>query len=410
MGGLITRYYIDRVMQERDVAQLLMMGSPNQGTDCATLPASLNFYLPAVLEIRPDYVREVFNLQITHRKGVPFYLAAGNPISEPFKAPCTDVPSDLVISRSSAAGVAGTLSEVPLIHIDLNDSRQAFDTVVKPFLQKPAGQYPANPDPDPQGGNPPALQFTRVFTGHIDAGSSRDLTINIDSVAVASFALFDPTHSLTVTVRGATGNVIELSPAANGLIVVDDPATLVYLGYGFNNPRPGAWHVSLQATAKTPPAGADFALTAQLRGGAVLSAQTNTLVPRTGESVRISARLGLGGQALPLLDARALIRDPNGQLKTVALGGGGDERVATWTPSLPGLHAVDVSVLSTGPDGLPIERTAFLSADVQPDEGLTPYVNAALVIVIVLLLLGVLAALSRRLSGAHCPIIYRQCT
>jgi pimeloyl-ACP methyl ester carboxylesterase len=397
MGGLITRYYIDRVMQERDVAQLLMMGSPNQGTDCATLPASLDFYLPAVLEIRPDYVREVFNRQITHRKGVPFYLAAGNPISEPSKAPCTDVPSDLVISRSSAAGVAGTLSEVPLLHIDLNDSRQAFDTVVKPFLQKPPGQYPANPDPDPLGGSQPLLQFTRVFTGHVDAGSSRDYTINIDSVAVASFALFDPTRSLTVTVRGATGNIVELSAAANGLIVVDDPASLVYLGYGFNNPRPGAWHVSLQATAKTPPAGADFALTAQLRGGAVLSAQTNTLVPRTGESVRISARLGLGGQALPLLDARALIRDPNGQLQMVALAGSGDERAATWTPSLPGLHAVDVSVLSTGPDGLLIERTAFLSADVQPDEGLTPYVNVAVVIVIVLLLVGALVALSGRL-------------
>ena len=107
------------------------------------------------------------------------------------------------------------------------------------------------------------------------------------------------------------------------------------LGYGFNNPRPGAWHVSLQATAKTPPAGADFALTAQLRGGAVLSAQTNTLVPRTGESVRISARLGLGGQALPLLDAKALIHDPNGRLQTVALAGSAFFQYAA--PSLVGV-------------------------------------------------------------------------
>jgi len=399
MGGLIARYYIDRVMQERDVAQLLMMGSPNGGTDCSALPASLGFYLPAVLEIRPDYVREVFNRQITHRKGVPFYLVAGNLILEPFKSPCTDVPSDLVIARNSVGGVAGTLVQISLLHIDLNNSNQAFNEAVKPFLQRPAGQYPIEPDPDPVGGSQPSLQFTRVFTGHVDALTRRDFIINIDNVAVASFALFDPTRSLTVTVRGASGNVIDLSPAASGLIVVDDPTTLVYLGYGFNNPRPGAWQVGLQATPKTPPAGADFALTAQLRGGAVLSAQTSTLVPRTGESVRITARLELAGQAVPLQDAKALIRSPDGRLQTVALTGTGAERAAAWTPSLPGLHAVDVAVLGMGPDGLPIERTAFLSVDVQPDEGLMPYVNLAIVIVIVLLLLCAAWWLSRRLAA-----------
>lgn len=53
MGGLIARYYIDRVMTSRDIAQLLMLGSPMAGTDCADLPASLGLYLPASLEIRP---------------------------------------------------------------------------------------------------------------------------------------------------------------------------------------------------------------------------------------------------------------------------------------------------------------------------------------------------------------------
>ena len=398
LGGLIARYYIDRVMQERDVAQLLMLGSPNAGTDCAALPASLGFYLPAVLEIRPDHVREVFNRQITHRKGVPFYLAAGNPISEPFKSPCTDVPSDLIIARSSVAGIAGSLVEVPLLHLDLNKADQAFNGVVKPFLQRTAGQYPIEPDPQPVGSSQASLQFTRVFTGHVDADSRRDVTINIDNVAVASFALFDPTRSLTVTVRGASGNVLELSPSASGLIMVDDPATLVYLGYGFENPRPGAWQVALQATGRTPPAGADFALTAQLRGGALLRAQTDTLIPRTGESVRISARLELAGQAVPLQDVKALIRDPNGQLQTVAFAATGAERVASWTPSLPGLHAIDVSVLGTGPDGMPLERTAFLSVDVQPAEGLTPYVNLAIVSMVILLALYTAGRLIWRLA------------
>src|SRR5256885_5826181 len=119
-----------------------MIGSPNGGTDCAALPAALGFYLPAVLEIRPDYVQQVFNRQITHRKGVPFYMAAGDPILEPFKSPCSDVPSDLIIARNSVGGVSGQLFDVPLLHTDLNQSDLAFESVVKPFLRRPAGPYP----------------------------------------------------------------------------------------------------------------------------------------------------------------------------------------------------------------------------------------------------------------------------
>ena len=52
MGGMISRYYIDRVMQDRDVAQLIMLGSPMGGSDCSVLPAALGFYLPASIEIR----------------------------------------------------------------------------------------------------------------------------------------------------------------------------------------------------------------------------------------------------------------------------------------------------------------------------------------------------------------------
>ena len=35
MGGLIARFYIDRLMDGRDVAQLLTLGTPHGGSDCA---------------------------------------------------------------------------------------------------------------------------------------------------------------------------------------------------------------------------------------------------------------------------------------------------------------------------------------------------------------------------------------
>ncbi len=399
MGGLIARYYIDRVMQERDIAQLVMLGSPNRGTDCSILPASLGFFLPATLEIRPEYVLRNFNRQITHRKGIPFHLIAGTPIIEPIKSPCTGVPSDLIIARQSVGGVSGTLSEIPILHTDLNESAQVFEAVVKPILQKTAGQFPVEADPAPVAENEETLQFTRVFTGHVGAGESRDFTINIDRASVASFALFDPTRSLTVTVRGASGNLIQLDPVVNGLIVVDDPATLVYLGYGFNNPLPGPWRITLNATDKTPLNGTDFALTARLSGGAVLKVQMSSLIPQPGEPVRIMARVELAGQALSIRQAQALIRGPDGKVETIALTGNGADRTEVWTPQAPGLYGIDVTALATSPDGMPIDRTAFLSADVQPPaSSLQPLVNLALIVLLLLALVLTMAVLVRRVA------------
>lgn len=366
MGNLVSRYYIDRVMPGRDVAQLIMLGPPNDGTDCALLPASLGLYLPAVLELRPSYIRTIFNPQITHRHGVPFTVIAGTPIVNPVTSPCTSVPSDLAIALESARGIRAPIVQTDALHTDLNTSEQVFAEFVKPLLQKTVGQFPNEPDPAPVPSPGEALQFTHVITGHVSAGSSATETINIDNVTVASFALFDPTRSLTVTVRGATGNVIALDPTRNGLVVVKDPATLVYLGYGFANPRPGPWQVTLQATDATPSTGADFAITAHLQGGAVLNAQASTLFPKPDEPVELTAQLQLAGQALAVRDGQARIRYPSGELRTFPLTlSSGDLRL-TWQSAQPGLYSADIDVNGNAPDGTTIERSAFLSLQVQP--------------------------------------------
>ena len=366
MGNLVSRYYIDRVMPGRDIAQMIMLGPPNQGTDCAYLPSSLGYYLPAALEIRPSYVRTIFNPQITKRHGIPFSIIAGTPIIEQLKSPCTSVPTDLAIAIESASGIKAPVQQIDVWHSDLNVSERVFTEFIKPLLQKTAGEFPIEPDPTLPTSAEPDLQFTRVFTGHVNPGSSATHTINIDNVAVANFALFDPTRSLTVTVRGATGNVIVLNPTTNGLVIVKDPETLVYLGYGFNNPRPGPWQVTLQATAETPSSGADFAITTQLKGGAILKTSANTLLPKVNEPVQLSARLELGGQALTIRDATARIRFPDGASRNVALAFVGNEWQASWIPTTTGLYGIDVIVNGNAPDGLPIERSAFLSVEAQP--------------------------------------------
>ncbi|HEX8684099.1 MAG TPA: alpha/beta fold hydrolase [Ardenticatenaceae bacterium] len=366
MGGLISRYYVDRVMEGRDVAQLIMLGSPHAGTDCANLPAAAGIYLPAALEIRPSYVVNVFNRQITHHQGVPFYILAGTSIVDEIQSPCTAVPSDIVISLDSASNINATIEQAPVLHTSMNTSEELFRDFVAPLLLRGTDEIPTVADQEPDQTSFEPLQFTRIFTGHVEAGGSANHTLQIDQAAVANFALFDPTRSLTVTVRGASGNVIELDPAVHGIVLVDDPETMVHLGYGFNNPRPGPWQVTLTATERTPATGADYAISARLSGSAILDAQSSTLLPEPGERVELTARLKAGEESLQMTEANASIRSPDGTVQSVPLTGEGDERQATWTPTAPGLHAVDIVVTGAAPDGQPIERTAFLVVDVQP--------------------------------------------
>lgn len=391
MGGMISRYYIDRVMQERDVAQLIMLGSPMGGSDCSVLPAALGFFLPASIEIRENYMRGVFNQQITHRRGIEFYDLGGTAINEAFKSPCTGIPNDTVVSLGSINAIPLQSSTLDVIHSDLTLSQDAFDSFVKPLLQKPAGTFLSTPDPalPPQTESP--LDFTRVYTGRVDAGGSTELTINIDpGLTVASFALYDASHSVTTIVRGASGNVIELSPETNGFIQVNDPSSLFHLGYGFANPKPGPWKITVQATENTPSSGTDFAVSVYFVGGAKLEATSSTLVPRLNEQVRFDANLSLGGQLLEIESAQASIKDSDGDIQILDFPAGQNVSV-TWTPTRAGTYAVDILVTGIAPDGSSIERTDFLAVEVQPNPGRGQITfNLVAVIAGVVLILGLI--------------------
>ena len=366
MGGLISRYYIGQVMQDRDVAQLLMLGSPMAGTGCANLPASLGLYLPAALEIRPSYVVSIFNQQVTQRRGIAFHALAGDPITEAFKSPCTAVPTDIAVSQESVTAIPLEARFMPVLHIDLNTSRQVFDEFVFPLLRTSTGGFPEQPD-QPAGAPGQPLQFTRIFTGHLDPGQSQEVVIQIEEgVSVAGFSLFDTSRSLENVVRGASGNQIELSTAANGLVVIDDPSSLFYLGYGFNNPKPGQWRVTLHTTPTTPAAGADYALTAYMVGGVRLEASVLPLLPRPDEPVTFEASMSLNGQPVVIQSAQARIHLPDGGVLNLDLALSAAGASSQWQPTQEGLYGIDLLVNGLLSPEQVVERTAFLSIQVQP--------------------------------------------
>ena len=388
MGGLISRYYIDELMQEVDVAQLIMLGTPHGGSNCSNLPVQLGFYLPAALELRPVYLTNVFNQEITDRRGVPFFQIAGTPIKEAFKAPCTEVPTDLAVSLASINTLPTSFTEAPVLHTALTSSEEAFTGFVLERLKNVEPKQSLANLPEISAGLP--SQATQIFSGHVNPGEVKNIDVHLDEVTIASFALFDPSRSLEVTVRGANGKIIELSPDQHGLITINDPTTLVHIGYGFSNPKAGPWKVTLTATDSTPPEGADYALSAYVVGGAHLTASALPLLPKLGQKVDLKGTLELD-KTLWDINITALIHKPDGSSENILLRGNNNAKSITWLPKQLGLHGVDIVAKAVTADNLVIERTNFLAVDVQPKVNLavqrTLWVSAGVLFLIALSLI-----------------------
>jgi pimeloyl-ACP methyl ester carboxylesterase len=367
MGGLISRYYISELMRDRDVGQLLMLGSPHGGSECSALPVALGLFGPAALELRPTFLRQIFNRTVTRRHGVPFHMLAGDPIVESFKAPCTGVPSDSVVGIQSVSAIPGTVERLPVLHTDMTGSPAVFETFVLPHLQRGIDSLGAVDDPLLVREVPEPTQFTKVITGRVEPGSRVDVVVDLDRVAIASFALFDTARRLQVTVRGASGQIVALNARDHGLIRVDDPSSLLTLGYGFRHPRPGPWRITLESPPAQPgsaPIASEFSLSARVVGGAMLRARARPLAPLRGRPVTLSAALEDPEAALTAVSMRAVIRRPDGKSESLDFAGRGIEQSASWRPHMTGIHGIDV-VASAVAGGMRVERTTFLAVDVR---------------------------------------------
>ena len=242
-----------------------------------------------------------------------------------------------------------------------------FERFVLPLLRQDAATLTNQADPLVVREIPDPAQFTEVMTGRVEPGGRTEVVVDLDRVAIASFALFDTGRQLQVTVRGATGQVIALNARDHGLIRVDDPSSLLTLGYGFRNPRPGPWRITLDAPPTAPgasPVTSDYSLSARVVGGAVLRARARPLAPRRGSQVTVSAGLEHSEEALDEVSIRAVIRQPDGRTQSLVLSGDGQQRSATWRPRMAGIHGIDVTA-SAKADGMRVERTTFLAVDVR---------------------------------------------
>jgi len=224
--------------------------------------------------------------------------------------------------------------------------------------------------------------------------------IPIDAnVTVANFALYDTSRSLEVVVTGASGNQIELDPVKNGLLRVDDPSTMVTLGYGFNQPKPGQWVVTLKTTAATPAKGAHFALAAQFNGGARLEVSQDKMVPAQGETVTLRATLNAADGPVPMQNAQVFFRKPDDTTETRSMQIAENEAYLEFSPNQPGIYSIEVKITGQDAEGFTVDRAAFLALEAQPSETQVSLNQAlsAIGLVLLLLLLATIGLWQKRL-------------
>lgn len=152
MGGLISRHYIHHFMPPSpdgrpQVAHLVMLGTPNQGSPCAdvmnTAFEALGKNVEAVRQLKPSVVEE-FNRTVTNRKGVKFSVLAGNPLPVLCKSVTWNdgvVPVESAVWRIRDNGLSKS------VHTDLTGTAD-FSGFVKPRLAVgPGGDHaPAPPE------------------------------------------------------------------------------------------------------------------------------------------------------------------------------------------------------------------------------------------------------------------------
>ncbi len=277
MGGLISRLYIDRYMPTktpsmRPVAKhLVMLGTPNQGSECATvqLAIAMRHNLPNVIapaDLMPSSVA-VFNQTYTNQRGVAFSVLAGNSRNV-FVCNPQPIANDLVVTVPSAHHIYTDVGLTSRNHIQMTDSLDDFKTWVLPRLavgrNQSALQFRAQANAQPRAAEPaPPLQFAQMASAVVPAGGEAVLPLTLPSTEAAS-VLFIASPGVTATLRDPSGAVVDTSPSGD---------TQTLRGFRISAPNGGKW--SLHVTSTEGVATSVYATVAVVDGNLKLSGQAD---------------------------------------------------------------------------------------------------------------------------------------
>ena len=352
MGGLISRDYIQDYMPADVngapvVDRLIMLGTPNRGTNCALVGPGLPF--PAVLQLRNDYIDLIFNNQVTNRRNVPFSILAGDALPFTCFAP---IAGDLVVSQTSALWNLADTQVKSILHLSMTSSQDVFNTFVLPRLANPApAQATSSAAEAPHLASPlPADDTTPVqiiADGAVSVAPSAtvDTTINVPAGTALSIALLaGPDVSATL---------IDPSNATAASVLAGDPeAGEPFRAFRIDAPAAGNWTLRLQNAGSSS---ALIPFDASIEGNAV-SFTLDAGIPAPDGTTSLRGSLTDNGAAVTGATVTATLTGA-ADLGPLTLlddglhgdGGAGDGVYGTGTGALsPGLYSVTLHATATG--------------------------------------------------------------
>jgi pimeloyl-ACP methyl ester carboxylesterase len=351
LGGLISRTYIHYNMLEDTLdgtgvaRHLVMLGTPNQGSDCASigLLMSLRLGLPNIIaphQLRPSKVAE-FNEEVTNQRKVKFSILAGN--DHPFLCnPFEDGPSDTVVTVPSAHYIYLDRGLTKSMHTDMTSSQVDFVSWVLPHLaegRKKAGVADTAPQMTPAATQSTPLttmaelQFSQVVSQTVAAGATVDISLSIPQAQAFGVVLITE-PDMTTTLLDPAGTVVD------SIAATSERARPEWRSFKVNRPVPGRWMLRLQNQGQ----GKVSAIAAVMLDGSMLRAVGQASSPDAEGRVKLTVAVTNDGGAARGGTARVKVANGSGKVVTVPLfddgqhddGAAGDGLFGARTASLAG--------------------------------------------------------------------------
>jgi hypothetical protein len=335
-----------------------MLGTPNQGSDCATvgLVMSLTLGLPNVIapnQLRPGKVAE-FNEVVTDERKVRFSILAGNNHRFLCNA-LEDAASDQFVTVPSAHYIYLDRGWTTSKHTEMTSSLGDFVQWVVPHLAQGrqasglAGDVPETAHgalSAPPAQESSALQFSQIVSQTLSAGATVDIPIPVLQAQRLGVTLITGAE-VTASLVNPNGVVVETS-AANS-----DTARDLWRSLVVPEPDAGSWTLRLanHDSAAVP------AMAAVILEGSPLRVVGNVSAPDAEGRVRLSVAVSDNGMAVTGATARVTLAHGSGTSQTIPLfddglhddGAAGDGLFGAQTPALvDGFQGAIVSVEAAG--------------------------------------------------------------
>ena len=412
MGGLISRAYIGRNMDKAkpDVHQLIMLGTPNGGSNSAALLEMIHntgmdwvnavifqpYIVNATNELTPQFLR-FFNSVVQNPADVPFYGLAGQylcPVRFPASMPLEPWPNDVVVSELSVkaiplirevsyptvAGCSGdhrTMRQIGYLY----GGKGIFDSFVSPLLQNQTLPFQTQSTTvmQPTQNNSMglgAMQFTDIHTTTLKHGQHQEFTFNInENVSQTTFTVMGNPDQMIVSMRTPIGILITPTTNNSQIIYTQMNDFMLMSGYTVSNPVNGTWTLILDANDQTPSTGVDAIMLNAFDSSLSLDVSLGSEELILNASTVITAQITGDGQ--PITTSNVILTMTNllgitqqywmldtGQLGDVAANDGVYSLV--FTPTLPGHYTAIVKATGNF-KGTSYNRWSYWSAGMAHD-------------------------------------------